>query len=241
MEKYALITGASGGIGKAVAKRLAREGYSLYLHYFRNKKSIEDLKNELEEQKTTMVAVQADLSVPAGANDLVSQIRHDLDCIIHNSGTSSFGLITDMNSDEINSMVQLHVTSPFVLTKELVKPMISRKKGNIIVVSSIWGQTGASCEVLYSMVKGGQISFVKALAKELAPSGIRVNGIAPGAIATGMMERFAPEDIAGVEEEIPMGRLGTPREVADAASFLASDQSSYVTGQILSVNGGWLC
>ena len=117
--------------------------------------------------------------------------------------------------------------------------MLKKKNGNIIVITSIWGQTGAACEVAYSAAKGAQISFVKALSKELAPSGIRVNGVAPGAIKTPMMNDFTVEEIEVVREEIPMKRLGTPENVADAVSYLMSDQSSYITGQIIPVNGGW--
>jgi 3-oxoacyl-[acyl-carrier protein] reductase len=117
--------------------------------------------------------------------------------------------------------------------------MVKKREGNIIVISSIWGIVGASCEVLYSMVKGGQNSFVKALAKELAPSNIRVNAIAPGAIKTRMLSNFTEEELKALEDEIPLGRLGNPNEVAQTVSFLASKNSSYITGQVISVNGGW--
>jgi 3-oxoacyl-[acyl-carrier protein] reductase len=144
-----------------------------------------------------------------------------------------------MKNEEIQQMVQLQITSPYMISKELIPSMVSRKKGNIVVISSIWGEIGASCEVLYSMVKGGQNTFVKALAKELAPSGIRVNAIAPGAVATDMLQSFSEEDLADLEEEIPLGRIGKPEEIADAVLFLSSNHASYITGQVLSVNGGW--
>ena len=136
-------------------------------------------------------------------------------------------------------MIQLHITSPFLLTKGLVNKLIHKKEGNIIAITSIWGEVGASCEVLYSMVKGGQNSFVKALAKELAPSGIRVNAVSPGAIATGMLDRLDTEDLKALEDEIPTGRLGIPKEISGVVSFILSEDSSYITGQIISVNGGW--
>ena len=119
--------------------------------------------------------------------------------------------------------------------------MIANKRGNIVVISSIWGLTGASCEVVYSMVKGGQNAFVKALAKELAPSGIRVNAVAPGAIDTDMLRRFSEEELQSIANDIPIGRIGKPDEVAKTVSFLVSDAASYITGQIISVNGGWYC
>jgi 3-oxoacyl-[acyl-carrier protein] reductase len=162
-----------------------------------------------------------------------------IDLLVLNSGISFYGLVTDMSDDDIDQMINLHITSPFRLTQKLIPSMISKREGNIIVISSIWGITGASCEVLYSMVKGGQNSFVKSLAKELAPSQIRVNAIAPGAIETRMLSKFSKEELKELEEDIPLGRLGHPDEIADVVSFLASKNSSYITGQVLSVNGGW--
>ncbi|MFS0863898.1 elongation factor P 5-aminopentanone reductase [Fredinandcohnia sp. 179-A 10B2 NHS] len=239
MEKYALITGASGGIGSAIAKEIANLGYSLYLHYHENEKAVQKLKAELV--GINCFLVKADLSNKTGVEDILSQITHPIDTIIHNSGKSIFGLMTDFEQETIERMVQLHTTSPYLLTKALLPTMITKKRGNIIVISSIWGQTGASCEVLYSMVKGGQLSFVKALAKEVALSGIRVNAVAPGAINTNMLSEFTNEDIADISEEIPLGRIGEPNEVANAVSFLLSNKASYITGQVLSVNGGWYC
>ncbi|MFS1518447.1 elongation factor P 5-aminopentanone reductase [Bacillus sp. SCS-151] len=239
--KYALITGASGGIGMEIAKKLAEEGYSLYVHYHQRKQEIDKLINTIEQLGVHVVGIQADLSLPTGPNQLLEQIEHDIEIVIHNSGNSYFGLITDMDERDISAMVQLHVTSPFTITKALLPNMISNKRGNIVFITSIWGITGASCEVLYSMVKGGQNTFVKALAKEVAPSGIRVNGIAPGAINTAMLDIFSNEEIEGIEDEIPLGRVGTPQEIADTALFLISKKASYITGQILSVNGGWHC
>ncbi|MDX8365133.1 elongation factor P 5-aminopentanone reductase [Cytobacillus sp. IB215665] len=239
--KYALITGASGGIGMEIAKKLAEEGYSLYVHYHQRKLEIDKLINGIEQLGVHAIGIQADLSLSTGPNQLLEQIKHDIEIVIHNSGNSYFGLITDMDERDISAMVQLHVTSPFTITKALLPTMISNKRGNIVFITSIWGITGASCEVLYSMVKGGQNTFVKALAKEVAPSGIRVNGIAPGAINTAMLDIFSNEEIEGIEEEIPLGRVGTPQEIADTALFLISKKASYITGQILSVNGGWHC
>ncbi|WHZ59892.1 elongation factor P 5-aminopentanone reductase [Metabacillus hrfriensis] len=236
MKNTALITGASGGIGKAIAKKLAGEGYKLYLHYHQNEESILTLIKELQADCTM---VKADLSNADGPGQLVKQLADPIDLLVLNSGRSFFGLMTDMENEEIQQMVQLQITSPYMISKELIPSMVSRKSGNIVVISSIWGEIGASCEVLYSMVKGGQNTFVKALAKELAPSGIRVNAIAPGAVATDMLQSFSEEDLADLEEEIPLGRIGEPEEIADAVLFLSSNHASYITGQVLSVNGGW--
>jgi 3-oxoacyl-[acyl-carrier protein] reductase len=237
--KYALITGASGGIGTSIARQLAADGYGLLLHYNRRREAVEKLKKELA--TTHVVPIQADLAAKDGVEVLLSQINRPVDAIVYNSGNSYYGLITDMGDGLVQSMVQLHVTSPILLTKKLLPEMIAKKRGNIVIISSIWGLTGAACEVVYSMVKGGQNAFVKALAKELAPSGIRVNAVAPGAIDTDMLRIFSKEDLQAIADDIPIGRLGTADEVAKTVSFLISDAASYITGQIISVNGGWYC
>ncbi|WP_139365111.1 elongation factor P 5-aminopentanone reductase [Litchfieldia alkalitelluris] len=238
-EKYALLTGASGGIGIEIAKTLYEHGFSLYLHYNRNRESLDAFIDEYGSSRVHLI--QADLSMSDGVNQLLEQIDHPIESVIYNAGKSYFGLVTDMSDDEIKQMITLHTTSPFLLIKKLLPDMITKKTGNIMMISSIWGITGASCEVLYSMVKGSQNSYVKALAKEVALSGIRVNAIAPGAIETAMLSSFSEDDKTLLKEEIPMGRLGNPTEIADVVSFLISEKSSYITGQVLSVNGGWHC
>lgn len=239
MEKYALITGASGGIGTAIAKKLINDEYHLYVHYHQNEQAIKELLQFNKHNDRMMIPIQADLTKPSGVQNLINQLEMPIDLLVLNSGISFYGLVTDMSDEDIDQMINLHISSPFRLTQKLIPSMISKREGNIIVISSIWGITGASCEVLYSMVKGGQNSFVKALAKELAPSQIRVNAIAPGAIETRMLSNFTEEELNDLEEEIPLGRLGQPNEIAETVSFLASTKSSYITGQVLSVNGGW--
>ncbi|MBP2240196.1 3-oxoacyl-[acyl-carrier protein] reductase [Cytobacillus eiseniae] len=238
MKKFILITGASGGIGSAIAMKLAEQGYSLYLHYHQNKKAIEQLLEALQSFGGEYIPVQADLSSKRGVKKAASQI-FSLDGIIHNSGTSHYGLLYDLTDDVLDHLISLHVKAPLLLTKELLPKMLTKKKGNIIVISSIWGQTGAACEVAYSTVKGAQIAFVKALSKEVALNGIRVNTVSPGAVQTAMMEDFSFEELEEIKNEIPMGRLATPEDIADSVSFLLSDQASYITGQVLGVNGGW--
>lgn len=238
MEKrFALITGASGGIGRAIALKLAQEGYSLYLHYNKNEKAIEQLMSELSQNEIELIPVQADLGHKDGYKKL-SESVFSLHSIVLNSGNSQYGLISDMDEETVDQMIQLHVTSPFLLTKELL-PKIRYQEGAIVAVTSIWGETGASYEVLYSMVKGGQNAFIKALSKELSLSGVRVNGVSPGAISTAMLESFSEDELELIKADIPMGRVGLPEEVADAVVYLLSDKASYITGQILSVNGGW--
>ena len=236
MEKYALVTGASGGIGTAIVKKLIEDNYIIYVHYNQNVQAI----NELKTYSNNIIPVKADLTQKSGVEVLLNQINMPIELLVLNSGISLYGLVTDLQDDDIDHMVQLHITSPFKLVQQLIPAMIRKKAGNIIVISSIWGITGASCEVLYSMVKGGQNAYVKGLAKELAPSQIRVNAVAPGAISTNMLSQFSDEEIKDLSDEIPLGRLGHPEEIANTVSFLASEKASYITGQIISVNGGWI-
>ncbi|MCL6426365.1 elongation factor P 5-aminopentanone reductase [Bacillus subtilis] len=242
MNKTALITGASGGIGKSISETLAARGYNLLLHYNTNQNAAAELAEKLSEMFGVNAEIlQADLSAQDGADKLTSSIVQPIDAIVLNSGRSHFGLITDVDNATVQEMVQLHVASPYMLTRNLLPGMIRNKSGAIVAVSSIWGETGASCEVLYSMAKGAQHSFVKGLAKELAPSGIRVNAVAPGAVDTNMMNQFTAAEKEEIADEIPIGRLARPQEIADATAFLLSEKASYITGQILSVNGGWHC
>ncbi|MDP4083101.1 MAG: SDR family oxidoreductase [Bacillota bacterium] len=237
MSKYILITGASGGIGKAIAIKLASEGYHLYLHFHQNEEAIKSLFEMLKSYGGEYIPIRADLSKPEGYKSVVENI-FSLDGIVHCSGNSFYGLLTDLEQREAESLMQVHVISPLMLTKELL-PKLTNKKSNIIVITSIWGQTGASCEVAYSTAKGAQISFVKALSKEVALSGIRVNAIAPGVVDTPMMARFNNQDLEDLKNEIPMGRMGLPEEIAESVFFLLSDKASYITGHILAINGGW--
>ncbi|WP_338469791.1 SDR family oxidoreductase [Niallia sp. XMNu-256] len=238
MNKFALITGASGGIGQAIAMKLAEEGYSLYLHYNENVSSIRDLLQALSIYNGEYIPIQADLSTPQGYKKIVENV-FTIDAIVHNSGVSHYGLFVETDPATLEKMTMIHMTSPLLLTKELLPKMIRQQSGSIVLITSIWGQTGAACEVVYSTVKGAQIAFVKSLSKELALNGIRVNGIAPGAVDTTMLSQFSSEELEMVKGEIPMGRLAAPKDIAESVSFLISERSSYITGQIIGVNGGW--
>lgn len=238
MKKFALITGASGGIGAATAKILAKEGWNLYLHYHRNEQRINNLLDELSEFPIEIIPIRADLSVESGCEKIIGNI-FQLDAIVYSSGNAPFGLFSDLDDETMDNAIQLHVKSPLILIRNLLPKLARNPLSQIVIISSVWGQTGAACEVVYSTVKGAQISFTKALSKEVAASGVRVNCVAPGAVNTGMLNRFSSEEIEGLEDEIPLRRLAEPEEIADTVSFLLSQKASYITGQVIAVNGGW--
>lgn len=240
MNAYALVTGASGEIGQAIARELADRGFNLYLHYYQNKEAVEKLQIEFS-SKVECKLVNANLAVPEGPNELFERLDKPIEVLVYNCGSSHTGLMTDVTDKELDSMVQLQLKSPFQLLQKILPTMVQRKQGSVVMITSIWGQTGASCEVLYSMVKGGMNTMVKALSKELAPSGIRVNAVAPGIIATKMNQHLSDDELDAISDEIPIGRFGIPEEVSDAVGYLISEKSSYITGHILPVNGAWYC
>ncbi|ARK30942.1 elongation factor P 5-aminopentanone reductase [Halalkalibacter krulwichiae] len=235
-----LITGASGGIGSAIARELASPTCSLFLHYSQNKQAAQSVANECREMGATVTLIEADLTKDNGESQLLKQLPTGVafQSIIHNAGISHFGLFTDVTNEQINEMMNIHLINPMKITRSLLPAMLKKKKGKIVLISSIWGLTGASCEVMYSAAKGGVNSFIKGLAKEVAPSQIQVNGIAPGAIDTNMLVH---DDVDELKEEIPANQIGTPIDIAHAVSFLVSDRSNYINGQVLSVNGAWYC
>lgn len=237
MGKYALITGASGGIGSAIAQLLASKGWNLYLHYNKGEKQINELLARLDAYSIEVMPIRADLETDKGSDILADNI-FQLDAIVNSSGNAPYGLFTDLSDTTIDQMLQLHVKSPIVLIRKLLPKLMGRPSAHVVLISSIWGQTGAACEVMYSTVKGAQIAFAKALSKETARSGVRVNCVAPGAVKTAMLDWLSSEELSDLEEDIPIGRLADPKEIAEVVSFLLSKQSSYITGQVIAVNGG---
>ncbi|MFT9847627.1 elongation factor P 5-aminopentanone reductase [Aneurinibacillus sp. REN35] len=240
--RHACITGASRGIGAAIALRLARTGYNVTLHYHSSAQEVEQLAEQCRAAGVMAWVARADLSAPDGAEQLYSQLAQAPDILVLNAGISMYGMVQDVRAEEWEKMMNVHVRAPFFCAKLAIDHMVRNRFGRIITVSSVWGLTGASYEVLYSTAKGAVVSFTKALAKEVAPSGITVNCIAPGLIATDMMtDAFSEEELADIVEEIPAGRMGSAEEIAALAVFLASEEAGYVNGQIISPNGAWHC
>lgn len=241
--KIALITGASRGIGKAIAIELAKQGASVVINYSTDDDGAKKTLEEIKKVDGYGIIVKGNISSYKNCEMIVNEVidvMGRIDILINNAGISRIGLFMDSTEDEISEIVNTNLLGAMYLTKHVLKYMISRKQGNIINISSIWGETGASCEVLYSTTKGGLNLFTKALAKEIAPSNIRVNAISPGVIATKMNSFLGDEEKKSLEEEIPLGRFGDPSEIGKLAVFLSSEDSSYITGQIIRADGGFI-
>ena len=236
--KTVLITGGSRGIGRAMVELFCREGYSVAFTY---KNSISEAKDLAE--STGAFAIKADSASEREVVSAVDSVRSrfgSVDCLINNAGVSSFSLFTDITLDEWNEHLAVNITGAFLYSKSVIPDMVNKKKGRIINITSMWGMCGSSCEVHYSTAKAGLIGMTKALAKELGPSGITVNAIAPGLIRTDMNASLSESDIKTIEDETPLMRIGVPEEVAKAALFLASDDASFITGEIMNVSGGYI-
>ncbi len=238
MAKYALITGASRGIGKSIAVQLAKEGYHLYLACHKSEQAINDLAHNLSgKYSISCQTFIGDLSDYDNVISLFNEI-HQLDVVINNAGISHVGLLSDMSVTEWHTVLDTNLSSVFYICKNAIPLMLSKQSGKIINISSVWGNVGASMEVAYSASKGGLNTFTKALAKELAPSNIQVNAIACGLIDTDMNACFSKDELNDVICEIPADRIGKPDEVALMVSQILSSPS-YLTGQIISLDGGW--
>lgn len=239
--KTVIVTGGSRGIGAAIVKELAKSGYNVVLDYNKSVDAAKKIQDELEKQNINIEIFKADVSKREEVKELVRftlERYKNIDILINNAGIDQIKPFIDITDEDWNNMIGVNLNSVFYCTQEVLSNMLKNKSGCIINISSVWGITGGSCEVHYSTSKAGINGLTKALAKELGPSNIRVNGVAPGAIMTDMNKDLTNEEIIELNEEIPLGRIGTPQDIARCVKWLIEDQ--YTTGQIISPNGGWV-
>lgn len=241
--KVALVTGASRGIGKAIALELSREGASVIINYSKDDSGAELTLAEIIASGGYGKLLKGNISSFETAKRIIDESIKSfgkIDILVNNAGISQIRLFMDASEEDIESIMGTNLLGAMYLSKHALPHMIRNGSGNIINISSMWGEVGASCEVLYSVSKGGLNLFTKALAKEVAPSGIRVNAIAPGVIETEMNAFLDAEDRLALEEEIPMGRFGDAKEIGKAVVFLCNDSCKYLTGQIIRIDGGMI-
>lgn len=240
MSKTIIVTGGSRGIGAAIVSLLAQDGYNIILNYNKSEEIAKKMKEEYTKKGYNVEIFKADVSKREEVKKLVKfsiEKFEKIDVLINNAGISQEKLFTDITDDDWTKMINTNLNSAFYTSQEVVPYMIHEKQGLIINISSIWGLVGASCEVHYSVAKAGVDALTKSLAKELGPSNIRVNSIAPGIIDTDMNKYLSKEEIKQIEEEIPLGRIGSTLSIAKCVKWLIEDD--YTTGQVISINGGW--
>lgn len=241
MNKTVLITGASKGIGAGLAKTFAAEGYNVILNYNKSEKEAKELENQLNTKGYSSLAIKADISDIKQVEDMVKTAQNHfggIDILINNAGIALQKLFCDVTDEEYNNIFDVNVKGTFNCTKIVLPSMINNKYGKIINISSIWGMVGASCEVHYSASKAAIIGLTKALSKEVGPCNITVNCIAPGVIETDMNQNLDIDTIEQLKQDTPLGKIGTPSDIAHLALFLASEKANFITGQIISPNGG---
>lgn len=242
MNKTAIITGAAKGIGSAIAKDFAYAGYNVCINYNTSEEAAKKLCEQLAKDGCSVIIYKADVTNREEVDKMVDYVIGTfgkVDVLVNNAGISEYKLFIDVDQEEMQKMLNVNILGVFNTTQSVLKKsMISRKDGTIINISSIWGMVGASLEVVYSTTKAAIIGMSKALAKELAPSNITVNVVAPGAISTDMLGALSKDDLDVLKEEIPLGKIGTVEDVAAAVKFLASYEARYITGQVISPNGG---
>lgn len=239
--QVALVTGASRGIGRAVALSLGAAGCRVVVNYRRSKTAAEEVCREIRAAGGQALAVQADVAEKAQVEALFAAAEQGfgpVDILVNNAGIAHFGLLTELSEAQWQRLLGVNLGGAFFCCQAALRSMVARKRGVIVNVSSMWGLVGASCEAAYSASKGGLIALTKALAKEVGPSGIRVNCVAPGVIATEMNGNLSGAELAQLAEDTPLGRIGQPEEVAEAVLYLAG--AEFVTGVVLNVNGGFV-
>ncbi|KDR94407.1 3-oxoacyl-[acyl-carrier protein] reductase [Peptoclostridium litorale DSM 5388] len=241
--KTVLVTGGSKGIGKSIAEIFAYKGYRVVVNYNSSAADAKDLVENLKSCGMSAESFKADVSNRTEVDSMVDfciEKFGSIDVLINNAGISDSSLFTDITEDEWDSMMNVNLKGVFNCTQSALRYMLPVKKGKVINISSMWGLVGGSCEVHYSAAKAGVIGLTKALAKELGPSNIQVNCIAPGVIQTDMLSDYSESDIQSLIYETPLMRIGKPQNIAHSALFLSSDESDFITGQVLSVNGGFV-
>lgn len=237
--KTVLVTGGSRGIGKAIVYKFSKAGYNVILNYNKSEEAAIKIANELDNVKP----FRADVSVRSEVEDMFEFIKKTygyIDVLINNAGIAHYGLFQNVSLEDWNHMIGVNLTGAFNCAQLALPDMINRKNGKIINISSTWGMVGASNEVIYSAVKAGVIGMTKALAKEVGPSNINVNCIAPGIIMTDMVNDCTIEELDEITNQIPLQRIGCTDDIANLALYLASDEANYMTGQVISPNGGWV-
>lgn len=241
MNKVIIVTGASRGIGREIVKQLAREGNIVIANYNKSEEQAIELKEELQKENIKIEIYKADVSKRIEVIGMVKFVINKfkkIDVLINNAGISEFKMFTDETDEDWDRIINTNLYSVFCTTQEVLKDMIHNKKGCIINISSIWGMVGASCETIYSVSKAGIDALTKSLAKELGPSNIRVNSIAPGIIDTNMNERLTEDELCEIKRDIPLGKIGKTIDIAKCVKWLIEDE--FTTGQIISINGGWV-
>ncbi len=241
MEKVVLVTGSSRGIGRAIAEELAIEGYKIAINCRAESREAEELYNNLHDRGIPCGLYYADVTDYTAVEAMAEAITQELGPVTHlvnNAGFAQQKLFCDITPAEWRQMMGVHLDGAFNTCRIFLPEMVRRHSGAIVNIASMWGETGGSCEVHYSAAKAGLIGLTKALAKEVGPSGVRINGVSPGVIDTAMLADFDSETRHSLAEETPLMRLGTPQDVAYAVAFLLSDKAGFITGQILSPNGG---
>lgn len=239
--KVAVITGGTTGIGKEIALELAKNGYNIAINYRNETDTMNDLKQEIESNNVKCIFVRADVSNFEETENMVKEIINEfgkIDVLINNAGISESKMFTDVTDEDWNKIINNDLYSAFCTTQEVITSMINRKEGCIINISSIWGLVGSSCETIYSIAKAGIDAMTKSLAKEMGPSNIRVNSIAPGIIDTDMNKCYNQREIEDIKEKIPLEKIGKTSDIAKCVNWLIEDE--YTTGQVISINGGWV-
>ena len=243
MKKVALITGSSRGIGRSCAVSLARRGYAVCINYIERRDKAEELRDELLAEGHETMCFGADVADRAAVHEMVGAVKArfgDITLLVNNAGIARQSLFQDISEEYWRRIFDVNVNGAFNTIQEVLPSMLHEHSGCIVNVSSIWGMHGASCEVTYSCTKHSLIGLTRSLAMELAPSGIRVNCVAPGVIETDMVKVLGEETLKDLAEQTPLGRLGKPEDIAAAVAYLASDKASFVTGQVLAVDGAFV-